>query len=71
MYELVPHANCTVVHILEPQTFLILWSAGFEQLECRKNRPVTSQFPIKRNLWTVEYACFDWLYDLVRVPAEE
>ena len=29
-------ANCTVVHILEPQTFLILWSAGFEQLEWRK-----------------------------------
>ena len=36
MYELVLHANCTVAHILEPQTFSNLHSAESEQLDWRK-----------------------------------
>ena len=40
-----------------------IWAARLEE-----NRPVRSQFPIKSNLSMVEYARFDWLYGLVRVP---
>ena len=36
MYELVLYANCTVAHILEPQTFSNLHSAESEQLDWRK-----------------------------------
>ena len=36
MYELVIHANCTVAHILEPQTFSDLHSAESEQLDWRE-----------------------------------
>ena len=36
MYELVLHANCTVAHILEPQTFSNLHSAESEQLDWRE-----------------------------------
>ena len=39
MYELVLHANCTVAHILEPQTFSNLHSAESEQLDWRKTGP--------------------------------
>ena len=39
VYELVLHTNCTVAHILEPQTFSNLHSAESEQLDWRKTGP--------------------------------
>ena len=36
IYELVHQANCTVAHILEPQTFPNLHTAQSEQLKQRK-----------------------------------